>query len=152
VIRSAAGALLLLAALAAPAAAQAGATAAPAGPVAARDIERGTVLVAEDVTFPEGAQPDSTGAPVGWVARRVITAGEELRAPAVQPQDLVRVGDAVQAVFAEDGLELRLIGRAMGAGRAGERVMIRIDTHRRFEGVVVGPRLVRIDIPDRSRT
>lgn len=151
-IRSAAGALLLLAALAAPAAAQAAAPTAPEGAVAARDIERGAVLVAADVTLPEGARTDSAAAPIGWVARRVIKAGEELRSPAVEPQDLVRVGDAVQAVFAEDGLELRLIGRAMGAGRAGERVMIRIDTHRRFEGVVVGPRLVRIDIPDRSRT
>jgi flagella basal body P-ring formation protein FlgA len=141
------GALLLLALAPGAAAAQS-----PAAPLAAREIARGAVLVAEDVVFPAGVQRDSAGAPVGWVAHRVIAAGEPLRAPAVTAPDLVRVGDAVQAIFASGALELRLVGRAMGAGRAGERVMIRIDTQRRFEGVVVGPRLVRIDFPDRSRT
>ena len=150
-LRSLVVALLLAAAVSGPAAAQL-AAAPGAEPVAAREIARGAVLTAEDVAFPDGVARDSAGAPVGWVARRVITTGEELRAPAVQPPDLVRVGDAVQAIFADGALELRLIGRAMGAGQAGERVMIRIDTKRRFEGVVVGPRLVRIDIPDRSRT
>jgi flagella basal body P-ring formation protein FlgA len=147
VIRSLAGSLLLALLLCGHAGAQA-----PGAPVAAREIARGTVLTEPDVTSPAGVERDSTGAPVGWVARRVISAGETLREPAVAPPDLVRVGDVVQAVFSQGGLEIRLIGRAMGAARAGEKVMVRIDTHRRFEGVVVGPRLVNIDIPDRSRT
>lgn len=150
-IRSLAGSLILAALLCGRAQAQAP-DSVPGVPLAAREIMRGTVLTDPDVTYPAGVERDSTGAPVGWVARRVIAAGEPLRAPAVAPPDLVRVGDAVQAVFRQGGLEIRLIGRAMGAARAGEKVMVRIDTHRRFEGVVVGPRLVNIDIPDRSRT
>ncbi len=150
-IRSLAGSLLLAVLLCGHAAAQAPEPA-PGAPLAARDISRGTVLTERDVTYPAGAERDSTGAPVGWVARRVISAGESLREPAVAPPDLVRVGDVVQAVFSQGGLEIRLIGRAMGAARAGEKVMVRVDMHRRFEGVVVGPRLVNIDIPDRSRT
>jgi flagella basal body P-ring formation protein FlgA len=150
-IRSLAGSLLLVALLCGRAAAQAPDTASST-PVAAREIARGTVLTDQDVTYPAGVERDSTGAPVGWVARRVIAAGEPLREPAVTPPDLVHVGDAVQAVFRDGPIEMRLIGRAMGAARAGEKVMIRIDMHRRFEGVVVGPRLVNIDIPDRSRT
>jgi flagella basal body P-ring formation protein FlgA len=150
-IRPLVGSLLLALLLCGNAEAQAP-DSAPGAPVAAREIMRGTVLTDQDVTYPAGVERDSTGAPVGWVARRVISAGETLREPAVAPPDLVRVGDVVQAVFSQGGLEIRLIGRAMGAARAGEKVMVRIDTHRRFEGVVVGPRLVNIDIPDRSRT
>jgi flagella basal body P-ring formation protein FlgA len=150
-IRSLAGSLLLAVLLCGHADAQAP-EAAPGVPVAAREIARGTILTDQDVTYPAGVERDSTGAPVGWVARRVITAGEPLREPAVAQPDLVHVGDVVQAVFSAGGLEIRLIGRAMGAARAGEKVMVRVDMHRRFEGVVVGPRLVNIDIPDRSRT
>jgi flagella basal body P-ring formation protein FlgA len=150
-IRSLAGSLLLAALLCGRADAQAP-EAAPRAPVASREIARGSVLTDRDVTFPAGVERDSTGAPVGWVARRVISAGEPLREPAVAPPDLVHVGDVVQAVYRDGSIEMRLIGRAMGAARAGEKVRVRIDMHRRFEGVVVGPRLVNIDIPDRSRT
>jgi flagella basal body P-ring formation protein FlgA len=150
-IRSLVGSLLLAALLCGSAEAQAPDTV-PGVPLAAREIMRGTVLTDQDVTYPAGVERDGTGAPVGWVARRVIAAGEPLREPAVAQPDLVHVGDVVQAVFSAGGLEIRLIGRAMGAARAGEMVMVRVDMHRRFEGVVVGPRLVNIDIPDRSRT
>lgn len=144
-------AALLAALLAVPARAQ-GAPEVARGPVAAREIARGAVLTSEDLSYPAGVERDGTSATVGWMARRRIAAGEPLRSPAVTPPDLVRLGQPVQVVWRDGAVELRLTGRAMASGAAGQRVSVRIDTQRRFEGVVVGPALVRLDPPDRSRS
>ncbi|HET8655417.1 MAG TPA: flagellar basal body P-ring formation chaperone FlgA [Longimicrobiaceae bacterium] len=144
-LRPAALVVLAVSLLAARAAAQAA-----KAPVAARDLDRGIVLTAKDVTFPAGTTPDSAAAPIGWTTRRVIAAGEPLMAPSVAPPDVIRQGSAVQLVWRTGGLELRLIGRAMNSAAAGERVLVRVDMHRRFSGVAVGPGIVRMDSPHRS--
>lgn len=126
--------------------------------VAARELPRGAVLKASDIAFrddapPAVARPGESPAAVaaGWVTRRVIAEGEPLRAPAVAPPPVIRQGDAVQVIWSEGSMELRVAGRAMNAATAGGRVTVRVDLQRRFEGVAIAPGLVRMDSPSRSR-
>ncbi len=129
------------AAPAAPAAAPALAAQAPAAaPRAARPLARGQTLAAADI---DAAGGDARRL-VGWTTRRVIAAGEPLRAPAVAPPAAVRAGDAVALVYQADGLSLRLAGTAATDAPLGGRVAVRVDTRRRFEGVVTAPGVVRL--------
>lgn len=110
-------------------------------PVAARDLQRGATLRREDI---DGGDGEGSG-PVGWVTRRVIAAGEALREPAIMRPNLVRNGDVVQLVWKQGSVELRLVGRAMGSAARGERVQVRVDSRRRFVGVVIEEGLVRME-------
>jgi flagella basal body P-ring formation protein FlgA len=140
-----AAALAAVLAAAAPAA-RAQAPARPAAstlgtsPRAARALARGETLAAADI--------DAAGADgvrlVGWTTRRVIAAGEPLRAPAVAPPAAVRAGEPVALLYQADGVTLRLAGTAATDAPVGGRVAVRVDTRRRFEGVVAGPGLVRL--------
>ena len=114
-------------------------------PTAARDLPRGTVLQAEDIAFGEGADRDA--APLGWVTRRVVSEGEVLRPPTVAPHQVVRSGDDVQVVWSSGGLELRIAGRALNSAAVGERVKVRSDGSRRFEGVATATGVVHLDSP-----
>ena len=138
-----AAALLALALPASPLAAQES-----AGPVAARELPRGAVIRPADV---DGANPGEALAVLGWVTRRVVRAGEPLRAPAVAPPALVASGETVQLLWSAPGMELRMRGRALGSAALGETVGVRLDVRRRFEGVVVGPGLVRMEPSRESR-
>ena len=116
--------------------------AAQSAPVAARDLARGETLAAEDIRGGDAAEP---GVAPGWVTRRVIGEGEPLRPPAVAPPVLISSGDQVVVVSRSGGVEIRLRGTAMGAATEGERVTVRIDSHRRLEGVAAGPGLVHMN-------
>jgi flagellar basal body P-ring formation protein FlgA len=117
-------------------------------PMAARDLPRGAVLVAADIALPG---PDSAGSPVGWVTRRVVAAGELLREPTIAPPPAVTAGERVQLLWQDGVLEVRLRGQAMGSAALGERVTVRVDARRRFEGVAVRSGVVRIETQARSR-
>lgn len=113
-------------------------------PVAARDLARGHVLRAEDIALVNAAEEGAEVEP-GWVTRRVISEGEVLRAPAVAPPRMVRVGQVVEMVRRHGHVELRLRGQAMNNAALGERVHVRIDAQRRFEGEAIGPGRVRLN-------
>jgi flagella basal body P-ring formation protein FlgA len=115
--------------------------------LAAREIPRGATIEAADIAA-EGAEATTV---VGWVAKRLIRAGEALRAPAIAPAELVRSGDTVQLVWRDGNLEIRMTGRAMGSAAAGERVIVRVDTQRRFEGIAEAPGVVRLNKLEKSR-
>jgi flagellar basal body P-ring formation protein FlgA len=114
-------------------------------PVAAADLPRGTVLAAEHVA------PPVDSAVLGWVTRRTVSKGEPLRAPAVAPPDLVKSGEVVRLVWRQGGIEIQLVGKAMGSAGKGETVQVRVDSKRRFAGVVEGPGLVRMDAKGNQR-
>ncbi|HET7322042.1 MAG TPA: flagellar basal body P-ring formation chaperone FlgA [Longimicrobiaceae bacterium] len=122
----------------------------PEVPVAARALERGQTLTAEDVRFPDGSAADAGTAPIGWVTRRVMKEGEPLTEPSIAPPDLVKQGSAVQLLWSAGALEIRLVGRALNSAAVGERVTVRVDVHRRFEGVAVGRGLVKMDLSQRN--
>ncbi|MBW3627776.1 MAG: flagellar basal body P-ring formation chaperone FlgA [Gemmatimonadetes bacterium] len=124
--------------------------------VAARSLPRGAVLQSSDIAYrPSTGAVQSTASraepAAGWVTRRMISEGEPLREPAVAPPPLIKAGDAVQVVYRDGSMELRVAGRAMNAAVAGGRVTVRVDTERRFEGVATAAGLVRLDSPSRSR-
>lgn len=107
--------------------------AAQESPVAAREIPRGVTLAAADVTGPDAERV------VGWVSRRLIAEGEALRAPAISQPDIVRSGDQVQLVYRQGGMELRIVGKAMGSAAKDERVFVRVDQRGRYQGRAIGP-------------
>lgn len=123
-------------------------------PVAAREIERGTVLTREDIRYVpvpegEGNWQEAPSSLVGWEARRLIREGETLRPPAVSPPELVRAGEPVEVLYRGRSLAVRVKGTAAGSGTMGERVLVRVDAHRRLEGVVIGPALVELESNER---
>ncbi len=134
----------LLAGAAVAAAAQAPVATASPAPVAARVIPRGAVLVADDIA-PVAGVPD-TGRRVapGWIARRRIDLGEPLRPPAVVPPMVVQAGDTVLATLRQDGVALTVRAVALGAAAVGDRLAVRLDVHRRFEGILIAPRQVQL--------
>jgi len=129
-------------------AAKAGPPASDPEPVATRDLPRGTVLEEADFRF---AGEGGLDGPVGWVTRRLVREGEALRPPAIEPAKAVRSGDAVQLVWRSGALEMRLRGSAMGSAAVGERVRVRVDTRRRFEGIVLEEGVVLLDSPNTGR-
>ena len=118
-------------------------------PVAARNIARGAVLSAGDIkwadtTLSDGSIPEAARVSPGWVARRVIHAGEILQEPGVAMPDLVRPGDAVDVIYSNAGVAIRVRGTAIGRGVKGDEVYVRLDNRRRLRGIIAGPNTVRV--------
>jgi len=118
--------------------------------VAAHALARGVVLSAQDIDWIDGAavrgaarDGDAAVAP-GWITRRVIAAGEPLRAPAIAPPPVVRANELVDLVVQRGGAQLTLRGRAARDAAAGERVTVRVDAARRFDGIAEAPGRVRL--------
>lgn len=109
-------------------------------PIATRDLPRGHVLAAGDMS---PAMPSL----VGWTTRRVITAGQALREPAVArplAASAVTAGQQVAVIWREQGVALRMNGVATNAAPIGARVKVRLDARRRLEGTVVAPGVVQL--------
>jgi flagella basal body P-ring formation protein FlgA len=117
--------------------------AAPMASVAARRLERGTVLRESDIKHVPAtgpAQRAALAAP-GWVTRRVIQAGELLRAPAVAPAPDVRAASTVAVVTAGTTVQIRVSGIAMTSGVVGDTILVSLGTGSRIRA--------RIDEPGR---
>jgi flagella basal body P-ring formation protein FlgA len=112
---------------------------------AARDLPRGTMLTATDIrwTKVDSTAPATEVAP-GWVTRRTFREGELLRAPGVSRPDLVASGDAVDVVYARDGVTIKLQGTAVGNGAQGDAVYVKLTNRKRLRGVVAGPQFVKV--------
>jgi flagella basal body P-ring formation protein FlgA len=110
------------------------------GPVAARRINRGAVITAEDVS--------GQVAPVdGWIARRVIQPGEALGAPAVSPPPLVRSRQDVTVLVSRGTITLSIPGSALVDASLGDTILVRLDARRRVRAVVSGPGRVTATVP-----
>lgn len=122
--------------------------------VAARIIERGALLTADDVAITTvtrwGAPAAPTDPPIGWAARRSIAAGELLVPPAVTPPDAVRAGQSVSFTLDARTVRLTTHATALGSAPIGGRVAVRLDNGRRIEGIVTGPGAVRLGTEPRS--
>ncbi|MDQ2889507.1 MAG: flagellar basal body P-ring formation chaperone FlgA [Gemmatimonadota bacterium] len=118
-------------------------------PVAARDIARGSVLSPGDIawtdtTLTDGSVPAAASVAPGWVAHRLIRAGEILQEPGVAMPDLVRPGDAVDVLYSNAGVAIKVRGTAIGRGVKGDEVYVRLDNRRRLRGIIAGPNTVRV--------
>jgi flagella basal body P-ring formation protein FlgA len=119
-------------------------------PVATHQIARGATLTAGDIelrdsTMRSGAPVDTADVIPGWVTRRVINAGEILRAPAVEPPNLVTANQPVAVEWVDRNIRLTLRGTATRNAAIGTRVTVRMESGRRVDGTVVGVGRVRID-------
>ena len=117
-------------------------------PVAARSLARGTVIATTDIIYKDSAvraAGDSSRVAPGWVTRRMIAAGEVLRAPAVEPPNVVLANQSVDVEWKEENIALTLRGIVTRNAGVGDRVTVRTESGRRFEGIVVAPGRVRID-------
>jgi len=107
---------------------------------AARDLARGTVLVAADISGDSAA----TRAIVGYVAKRIVREGELLRAPAIAPAPMIESGSSVMVQSSIGGVTATREGIAMNGGTMGDRIRVRIDGRRTITGVIAGRNLVSI--------
>lgn len=74
---------------------------------------------------------------VGRVARRVLTAGSVLTAGDLVAPRLVRRGDSIALVARNNGVEVRMAGRALGDAGERERVSVEnLSSRRVVQGVV----------------
>lgn len=107
--------------------------------VAARGIQARQTLTAEDLRVEEqeiGASGDKyytdPNEVVGLVSSRRLSPGQPiLRAMAKKPQ-IIRGGDIVVIVAHVNGVEVRMEGVALGAGREGEAIRVRNSTSRKI--------------------
>ena len=119
-------------------------------PVAAHEIERGTLLTPGEISYEErvhwGRPRDGGSRPEpGWRAERRIRQGEELRTPAVRPAVAVQTGDRVKVVWKSGSIQLTLTAVATGTARPGEVVTVRLDAGRRLTGVAASDGVVHIE-------
>lgn len=124
--------------------------------VAARDLPRGHVLVAADITVPVEApgapeqphalpQPQRHALPQpGWITRRTIQEGEVLRAPAVVPPSVIARGDTVRVHWRTAGLEISRTGISMGEASLGDLIQVRVGALHRVSAVATGPSTVLV--------
>ena len=77
---------------------------------------------------------------VGRVARRTLSAGAVLSATDLVAQRLIRRGDNVALVSRRGGVEVRVVGKALGDAGESERVTVENLSSRRVVQGVVGPR------------
>ena len=76
---------------------------------------------------------------VGRVARRTLSAGAVLSATDLVAQRLIRRGDNVALVSRRGGVEVRVVGKALGDAGENERVTVENLSSRRVVQGVVGP-------------
>jgi flagella basal body P-ring formation protein FlgA len=116
--------------------------------IASRALARGTVITVDDIIYKDStvrAAGDSSRVAPGWVTRRMIAAGELLRAPAVEPPNVVLANQTVDVEWKDQNVALTLRGIVTRSAAIGDRVTVRTESGRRFEGTVIASGRVRID-------
>ena len=114
--------------------------------VLSRGIAPGETITA-DAFVPEtrdasrivGAAVADPAQPIGRVARRTLSAGAVLSATDLVAQRLIRRGDNVALVSRRGGVEVRVVGKALGDAGESERVTVENLSSRRVVQGVVGP-------------
>ena len=114
--------------------------------VLCRGIAPGETITA-DAFMPEtrdasrivGAAVADPAQAVGRVARRMLSAGAVLSATDLVAQRLIRRGDNVALVSRRGGVEVRVVGKALGDAGENERVTVENLSSRRVVQGVVGP-------------
>lgn len=117
-------------------------TADETGIVAARDLERGRVLSADDV------RPRSS-LYAGWTTQKPMKKGELLRKPAIAPPNLLIARESVEAVYTGDNIKISLPVTPVGNGALGDTVNVRLPNRKRARAVVIDTNTVRLLAPNR---
>nr|WP_254200698.1 flagellar basal body P-ring formation chaperone FlgA [Lysobacter sp. MMG2] len=94
-----------------------------------------------------GAVVTDPGAVIGKRLRKAMPAGAVLGQDDVGGEDALKRGDPVTLVSRVGGMEVRMGGRALGAGRVGSTVSVENTASRRIiRGRLVGPGLVEVNL------
>ncbi len=109
-------------------------------PVAARDLARGTIMVASDIRADSAEATRLTG----YEVRRMVKEGEALKAPAVAAPVLVSANGGVTLEATVNGVRITRTATALSRGLLGERIQVRLDSQRTVTAIVSGPGTVRI--------
>jgi len=92
-----------------------------------------------------GAPLSEPASAIGQIARRALAAGSVLANAHLRAPDAVRRGDQVTLVSRQNGIEVRMAGRALVAGSIGERISAEnLSSRRRVQGVVMGDGQVQV--------
>jgi flagellar basal body P-ring formation protein FlgA len=119
--------------------------------VSAQQIERGSIVSANDLTLVDSAgQPRRLGtldsaAIIGKEARRTITAGQPIYGQDVQAPLLVKRNQSVTIVLSRGGLAIAASGKALSDGGLGAAVRVQnISSKQIVEGTVAADGVVRV--------
>ncbi len=84
---------------------------------------------------------------IGQSVRRPIAADKAIRPGQIEPQQLVRRGQRVTILAKSGGLEVRMAGKALMDGAAGQRIRIKNTVSKRVvEAVVLAANTVRVTL------
>lgn len=121
-------------------------------PVLSRALPRGALVSEADLTMTTrritrrgNALITDPARAVGMELRRPLAAGAELRQGHLVMPELVERGQMVTLVAGGGGIEVRMLGKAMGSAAEGERLIVtNMTSGRRVEGLVLSDGSVRI--------
>jgi len=121
-------------------------------PLLRRALPRGALIGESDLqltrrritTRPAGLIEDPSMA-IGMQLLRPLPAGSILRFGQVDHPEIVERGQTVTLIAGSPGVEVRMQGKAMAGGAAGDRLMVtNLSSGRRVEGVVLRDGSIRI--------
>jgi flagella basal body P-ring formation protein FlgA len=121
--------------------------------VAARTVETGRTLTAEDlrevprIRWGPPFDPTTPAIGVGWVTRHPLMAGGEVTSGSVTPPPLVHAGDPVRLEWQRGAVLITLDGTALEAGAAGQMIRVRVGQNRGDKsGTVLATGIVRLEL------
>lgn len=114
--------------------------------VVTRNVERGDILKASDISIERRPKAEAGGDPaqraraVGMQTRRAIRMGQILRMTDLAKADLVQRDQNVSLIFEAPGIYLTMRGKAIDAGTEGDTVSVmNLQSKRVVQGIVSGP-------------
>jgi len=120
-------------------------------PVLSRDIDRGSIVMFEDVTFermPERAIDDavmSASEIIGKAARRTLSSGRPLRVIDLEDPRVVTRNQLVTISYRIPGMTLTSRGRSIGEAAVGQAVsVVNLQSNRTIETTATGPGQVAV--------
>ena len=121
--------------------------------VAARPLERGTVIQPQDVTMERRNLAQVRGVPllttadlVGKQLKMGVRQGAVISGSLVEKVMLVNAGQQVTIILENDAMQLTAIGRAKKAGGQGDLIQVQnLGSLKEFPARVVDARTVRVD-------
>jgi flagella basal body P-ring formation protein FlgA len=114
--------------------------------VVTRNVERGDILKASDITIERRPKAEAAGdvaqraRAVGMQTRRAIRMGQILRMADLAKADLVQRDQNVSLIYEAPGIYLTMRGKAIDAGTEGDTVSVmNLQSKRVVQGIVSGP-------------
>lgn len=114
--------------------------------VVTRNVERGDILKASDISIERRPKAEAGGDPaqraraVGMQTRRAIRMGQILRMTDLAKADLVQRDQNVSLIYETPGIYLTMRGKAIDAGTEGDTVSVmNLQSKRVVQGIVSGP-------------